>query len=338
MDVTQTPANSVKGKDSNQTAGRKRKGKNTFNMAYGEPANNITEDGTDAPTPSTSPKRSLQDPFLLNLATRASDRRKLIKKVITDINNSSDQDSNSVEPANPDIHSSSDQRSSSIEPANPLPRAVDRLSNPKCHYNLPFPFVFAVVPSRFKAIGAWWPYMGRTKFKELLEALKEVRKSSVRNVLWLYGTQGYGKSHLLAALVCYLAAQDERVVYIPDCRTWIKDPVGCIRAAMLFAWADDVTAQEDIMTLDTMRKVETFFSRQEDVIVVSDQLNGFEESDGPNELYNRLQCFTLNHTAVFSSSANYREYLIRSKKQTSDYLLSVYGGLDRVSHRKIMSQ
>jgi hypothetical protein len=34
MDITQTPANSVKGELSNQTAGRKRKGNNIFNIAY----------------------------------------------------------------------------------------------------------------------------------------------------------------------------------------------------------------------------------------------------------------------------------------------------------------
>jgi len=41
MDVTQTPANSDKGKLSNQTAGRKRKRKNIFNIAYRQPANNL---------------------------------------------------------------------------------------------------------------------------------------------------------------------------------------------------------------------------------------------------------------------------------------------------------
>ena len=85
-----------------------------------------------------------------------------------------------------------------------------------------------------------WRYVGRTKFKQLVQNFDEVRCDEHYTSLWLYGTQGYGKSHLLAALVCYLAAQDERVVYIPDCRSLLDDPVEYVKTAMLFAWADDV--------------------------------------------------------------------------------------------------
>jgi chromosomal replication initiation ATPase DnaA len=84
------------------------------------------------------------------------------------------------------------------------------------------------VPVRFEVdnlVEGNWLHAGRTKFKELLQELKEVRKSTVYTTVWLYGTQGYGKSHLLAALVCYLAAADERVVYIPDCRALLKSAV-----------------------------------------------------------------------------------------------------------------
>jgi hypothetical protein len=135
--------------------------------------------------------------------------------MITDINRSSDQHSNSIEPANPlpravdqlsDQHSNSiepanplpgavdqlsDQHSNSIEPANPLPGAVDRLSDPTFNRELPFPSVIDVVPGRFKDDGtaeAKWLYMGRTKFKELLEKLKDVRKAHSYITLWLYGT------------------------------------------------------------------------------------------------------------------------------------------------------
>ena len=246
-----------------------------------------------------------------------------------------------------DISRSSDQHSNSIEPANPLPGAVDQLSDPTFNRKLPFPSMIDVVPNRFKfddTAEAKWLYIGRTKFKELLEKLKEVRKSRSYTTVWLYGTQGYGKSHLLAVLVCYLAAQDEQVVYIPDCREWLRDPVGSIRVAMLFAWADDITTQKEIMILNTEDEIETFFECQKNVIVVVDQLNALTESNGSSEeikrrrqLYSWLMRFTFKHTVVFSSSANYKEYLESSKEQTSNCVVRVYGGLDRVSHRKIMS-
>jgi hypothetical protein len=42
----------------NQITNRKRKGENTFNVAYGQPANNFIGNETDAPEPPISPKRN----------------------------------------------------------------------------------------------------------------------------------------------------------------------------------------------------------------------------------------------------------------------------------------
>jgi len=333
MDVTQIPANSVKAIYRARQPAKGGQVKNIFNVAYRQPAKSITADEADLPEPPISPKKIREGESSSEFATKAREQRIRIRKIITDLDASSDQHSNSAV-------------DNSIEPANPLPGAVDQLSDPTFNRKLPFPFVMGIVPNRFKDDGtaeAKWSYMGRTKFKELLEKLKEVRKTRGYTTLWLYGTQGYGKSHLLAALVCYLAAQDERVVYIPDCREWLRDPVECIRVAMLFAWADDITTQKEIMTLNTEDEIETFIKRQKNVIVVVDQLNALTESNGSSEqikkrgqLHSWLMGLTSKHTAVFSSSANYREFLEQSKRQTTNLVVPVYGGLERVSHRKIM--
>jgi hypothetical protein len=97
MNMTQTPANSIKGKPLNRTAGRERKGKNVFNSIR-QGANNLTEDEIDTPEPSISPKRNRRENPLSELAARANERRKRIKEIITRINSSSDQRSNSVDP------------------------------------------------------------------------------------------------------------------------------------------------------------------------------------------------------------------------------------------------
>lgn len=243
-----------------------------------------------------------------------------------------------------DLAGSSDQHSNSVDP---LPGAVDKLSDPTFKRILIFPFIGAA-PERFKVENnaeGNWVYMGRTKFKELLQELKKVRRSGSLTIAWLYGTQGYGKSYLLAALVCYLAAQDERVVYIPDCREWLRNPVEYIQKAMLFAWADDITTQKEIMTLNTEDGIEDFITHQKNVVVVCDQLNALTKFNSSNEemkkragVNNWLMRFTADHKSVFSASANYREYLTLSLEQTTYSQLRVYGGLDRVSHRKIMSQ
>jgi hypothetical protein len=187
---------------------------------------------------------------LSELATGARERRKRIRERITDINGPSDQHSNP------------------LDSADPFPTAVDKLSDPTLEHTLPFPFVGFEAPVRFKVDNVTeenWLYIGRTKFKELVQQLKVVRVSLNYTTVWLYGTRGYGKSHLLAALVCYLAARDkERVVYIPDCRAVLKNPVTYIQAAMLFAWADDTTIQEEIMRLNTEKEIERFFNSKID--------------------------------------------------------------------------
>src|SRR5436305_9965790 len=96
MDITQTPTNSVRGKSIGPGNRPKEEGKIIFNVAYRQPANNITADE--------------------ELANRASERKKRITKIITDINGSSDQNSNFPDP---------------------LPRAVNNLSDPRlnAHYH-----------------------------------------------------------------------------------------------------------------------------------------------------------------------------------------------------------
>ena len=76
---------------------------------------------------------------------------------------------------------------------------------------MPFPFVGNILPTeRFKVTkDGYWKYMGREIFTELLNMVDTLKTNPVAG-LWLYGTIGYGKSHILAALACYLIAAGER--------------------------------------------------------------------------------------------------------------------------------
>jgi hypothetical protein len=137
-----------------------------------------------------------------------------------------------------------------------------------------------------------------------------------------------------------LATQDEHIVYIPDCREMLQDPLQYVKAAMLFAWADDTTAQMKIMALDTEDEIRGFFALQKDVVFVIDQTNGLKyDKTGPLEqiarrlnLHTWLIRLTANFKAVFSSSsANDSEYRNLFYKQTSYSFLEVYGGFTRAS-------
>jgi hypothetical protein len=258
---------------------------------------------------------------LLKLAIKARERRKLIREIITEISSSSDQHSDSIDP---------------------FARAVDRLSDPTFERMLPFPFVGSEAPIRFKLVEENWQYVGRTKFKELVQELQEVQGSRNYTTVWLHGTQGYGKSHLLAVLVCYLTARDERVVYIPDCPALLEDPVEYLQAIMLFAWADDIAIQKFIMTLNTLKKINHFFKNRKNVIFVIDQMNalkfdGSREQKKREDLSDWIKRFAFRHKKIYSFSVNNTDYHEEAQNQHQSRMLPVYGGLTEVSHRKIMS-
>jgi len=225
---------------------------------------------------------------------------------------------------------------------------LDQLSDPVFHTKLPFPFVGTLLPRRFKVDPGddndKWFYTGRERFKELLEMFRDVRLRRNRSALWVYGTKGYGKSHLLAAFVCYLAAQKERVVYIPDCRECIRSPVLYVRAAMLFAWADDKTIQEKIIMLDTKEEICDFFEhhQNQNVIFVIDQMNALadldeDDAETRNEKGKVRKWLTrcrAGYKAVLSASANYKAYLQSSVKESTEDTMHVYGGFTAVSLTK----
>ena len=227
-----------------------------------------------------------------------------------------------------------------------LSGVVAKLSSPAFDIKLPFPFVGTAVPERFK-VGdgdeSDWFYVGRERFTELLDLLRTMQRRRDISALWVYGTRGYGKSHLLAALVCYLVARKERVVYIPDCREFIEeDPVEYIQAAMLFAWADDPTIRDEIITLNTWEMIRHFFKRHKKSIFVIDQMNAFGELDNDEdkdgglmkETYRWLKLCQAGHPRVLSTSANYQSYLRRSMKQSNQDTMHVYGGFTTVSPHK----
>ncbi|KIX05607.1 uncharacterized protein Z518_06479 [Rhinocladiella mackenziei CBS 650.93] len=288
----------------NKTAGQKRK-------------ENETDSSTEPPI---SPKRRQKyedEDELIQLATEANKRRKAIKNMITQMNDAPDQHSDSV---------------------NSLPGAVDKLSDPTLNHILDFPFI-DTIPERFKepdiAEGKWL-YMGRTMFKDFLHEVKKVREERFYRRCWLYGTQGFGKSHLLAALVCYFVAQDERVVYLPDCRSLLDDPVSYVVAAMLFAWADDFTTQKKIMALNTEDQIRKFFKSQKNknVVFVVDQINALMSDSIRNRemaltLHDWVIGFTSSHKAILSSSANCTNDLKVFNCQNSDWVVPAYGGFTK---------
>jgi hypothetical protein len=187
--------------------------------------------------------------------------------------------------------------------------------------------------------------VGREKFTTLVDEFKYFYNDVSRTHLIVYGTRGYGKSHLLAALVCLLAAGKTHVVYIPDCRELMKGQVKYMKAAMLFAWADDTSKQQAILMLDDLKAMDEFLEEQSaisNVVFVTDQLNALEtEKDDSQKTINvksELQqwldgLLSPRIKGILSSSANNHKILGRSNRQDSYNIMYAYGGLTKVSNR-----
>ena len=128
-----------------------------------------------------------------------------------------------------------------------LPEDPDPYADPHNVNDLPFPSA-NLVPARFSISNEGKiSYMGRECFLRVWNALAGVRKDSQhRQAIYVYGGKGLGKSYILAALACLLVRQGARVVYLPDCRAMLLDPLIYLQTALIFAFLNSAIHLEDI--------------------------------------------------------------------------------------------
>lgn len=104
-----------------------------------------------------------------------------------------------------------------------------------------------------------WEYMRHRKFGELLFQVEALIEQPDRaSAIWLYGTIGYGKSHILAALVCFLMKSGHRVLFLPDSRAWLNEPKLYQKDAMKLTWADDPVTLREIGGMKTLPEMTCF--------------------------------------------------------------------------------
>lgn len=104
--------------------------------------------------------------------------------------------------------------------------AKTNLSSPNVSVDLAFPFLGPAISKRFtiRKDEGNSHYMGREVFSDFMDAFELLTEGSLRD-LCVYGPIGYGKSHLLAALTCFLTAYGYRVIYLPDLHICHETPV-----------------------------------------------------------------------------------------------------------------
>jgi hypothetical protein len=220
-------------------------------------------------------------------------------------------------------------------------------SNPHNMDLLPFPMLYSRLPTdRFplrEAPVKLFEYMGRERFGSLWGAVQSLRIGSGSSQLFLQGTMGHGKSHMLAALTCLLFRIGKRPVYIPDCRQMLVDPLSYIQSALLCAFADASSSSHrhkirSFRTVDdALEFCHNFGATQ--LYFIIDQINSLEheapDTDSvPNNqkdvLLTFLRRIVLGHYSITSASANYRTVWRMAQKQTGEVGMSLMGGMSEV--------
>jgi hypothetical protein len=178
-------------------------------------------------------------------------------------------------------------------------------------------------------------YMGRSKFRALQKRVENEDFLDADESLYLYGTSGSGKSHLLAALVYHLVREGKRVFYIPDCSSLLLEPAQAIWAALTFAFYDSPVLGTigDPHDVDALIRLVT---NDRDIYIIVDQVNTLEATgDGSRkerkaQVLCWLDALRFNHRYIFSASANENSNRDADRKQSGISVFRIFGGMNEV--------
>ncbi|KAF8327351.1 hypothetical protein F5887DRAFT_1274679 [Amanita rubescens] len=212
------------------------------------------------------------------------------------------------------------------------------LSDPSTFTTLPFPSPLSMPHQRFecKEINGidHFEYMGRSQFHKLQERIKNRNFLEGAEPIYLYGTSGSGKSHLLAALVYRLVRDGKRVFYIPDCYSLLLNPEQTIRAAWHFAFHDSPV----LGTIEYPHDVDALIrstKNDRDIYIIVDQVNALEVTENKSlekekqQAIDWLDNLRFNHRYIFSASANENSYREAYKKQNGISVFEMFGGMSK---------
>lgn len=205
--------------------------------------------------------------------------------------------------------------------------------------NLPFPSPLTMPFQRFgenKIDGIpHFEYMGRSQFCDLQRRIERAAFLNGSETLYLYGSSGSGKSHLLAALAYHLVREGKCVFYIPNCHDLLLTPLSTMRDAYNFAYHDPLDPGA-FKQFGDVEEVVRCLNCDPDVYIIIDQVNVLElvtgNSDGRNDrkiqVIAWLDLLKPRNRYLFSASANENSNREIFKKQHGITVIPAFGGLD----------
>lgn len=209
----------------------------------------------------------------------------------------------------------------------------------------PFPFIGDRLPAeRFDFRDFHFNYMGRTAFSELFQTVQKMKIGDGFSQLYIQGTMGYGKSHMLAVLVGLLSRNGKRVVYLPDCRELVRNTISYMRTALLCTFANPFLfdVRNEIRALESEDDIIAFCQQPENrsMYIVIDHINALDHEDPNMDAVNNsqkekvqqfLHQLTSGQFQITSASANHKTARHMKKKQTNELKLELRGGMSEVS-------
>ena len=210
---------------------------------------------------------------------------------------------------------------------------------------LPFPSTNRI-PLRFPTLDdGLISYMGREAFAEVWKAWLKVKSDTRRpQSIYIYGSKGYGKSYILVALTCLLVCIGERVVYLPDCREALYEPMSYLQNAILLAFSDSNASnyRERIHRCNSIEDLVAFckqYRADGQLCFIADQINALDpEPSGEDNVTNddkaRLQKLLHemwnSHINIRSASANHKSAKYMARKDTGEQKIATLGGMTSV--------
>ncbi|RIB24120.1 hypothetical protein C2G38_2032125 [Gigaspora rosea] len=222
-----------------------------------------------------------------------------------------------------------------------LPDICNVYSSPKNFLSLPFPYPGSNIPVDRFAINedGFFTFMGRKEFINILNEINTFKARTGYMEMFIYGTVGYGTSHILAAIACFLLRNGRRVVYLPDCRKLLAvDAMEYIKSVLFLTYVDDDTKTNKINACESFDQIIKFCrSLDETLYFIVDQMNILDDCNntGMNLVKENIDKLCWKHFYIKNFSANNHAILHLKQKQTNEKKLRFIE--DSMSHVKLMS-
>ena len=146
-------------------------------------------------------------------------------------------------------------------------------------------------------------------------------------------------------MVCLLMRKGRKVVFLPDCKALLLEPVDYFRSALLLTFAAEPAAQAQVVGLCTVDAVVAFCKSRNDLTFIVDQFNALEidkdRDDGElqkkkadaRQLIDSAACDRALLKAASANNVTARE--IVHGKQLNMNIVTLFGGMTQVSVRQL---